>query len=520
MAISYVGTVFAHGSDDGTNAWPTHAIDDCGFLFVETRVTESAPPTPSGWTLIGHDTSAATGVAQARGSVFWRRATSTSETAAAINTGVVDHWSSKMYVVRGLATSVSPVIDFAFSSRSGTSGAFAGWGTVTSTVDGQFILHGIMAGNNKSVSGWADSDLASITEITASLSSIGSDSTQGAAYGVDTTAGDVGPNTTVTIDAALVACTLVLGEEPAGGTDTPVALAAGSFALTGNSTTVTRGLLSSLAAGSFSLTGNSTTLTRQVPVSLDAGSFTLTGLDTTITRQLYAPLDVASFSLTGNDLSVTASLTSSLDAGSFSFTGFDTTIVRALPVSLASTSFVFTGHDPTVTRQLSAALDATSFSLSGYDLTSTVQSNVSLAAGSFTLTGNDTSITRALTSSLDAGSFSLTGYEIGIGLVNASISLDLGTFSLTGYASDISRGTNLPISGNLSTAQITGVTVSGSAIVSVTGSGMTASLGVEHTWSHILPDQNPTWVVVDPTQVASWSDESPSQSPNWTDTLA
>lgn len=105
----------ASGTGNINVGWPAgHQADDIGILFVETRNGSSpstAPGTPTNWNGIGSIgvTNATTGLRTTL-ALFWRRATSSSESAASVTEASgADHSLGVICAFRGCITSGSPV---------------------------------------------------------------------------------------------------------------------------------------------------------------------------------------------------------------------------------------------------------------------------------------------------------------------------------------------------------------------------------------------------------------------------
>ncbi len=102
-----IGTVGA-GTGDITPTWPTHQADDVGLLVCETGVGE-AVAAPSGWLAVANSPqdSGGTGPSRTRLSVFWFRATGSSETDPTI-TDPGNHVIGQILTFRGVKTTGDP----------------------------------------------------------------------------------------------------------------------------------------------------------------------------------------------------------------------------------------------------------------------------------------------------------------------------------------------------------------------------------------------------------------------------
>lgn len=177
--------------------WPaSHAVDDIGVCGVETRGSQGFT-IPSGWT--EHPNSPqifGAGGTAVRLTVFWKRATSTTEADITIpDSG--NHQSGIIHVIRGCVATGNP-----FSATSGdgeatadTSASIAG--ATTSTID-NLVLIILAGGNEATVSGWTNSDLTSVTEQSDDLHTLGNDGHIAAATGIRATAGAYGATTATT----------------------------------------------------------------------------------------------------------------------------------------------------------------------------------------------------------------------------------------------------------------------------------------------------------------------------------
>ncbi len=102
-----IGTVGA-GTGDITPTWPTHQADDVGLLICETGNGE-AVTAPTGWVAVGSSPqdSGGTGPSRTRLSVFWFRATGSSETDPTI-TDPGNHVIGQILTFRGVVTTGDP----------------------------------------------------------------------------------------------------------------------------------------------------------------------------------------------------------------------------------------------------------------------------------------------------------------------------------------------------------------------------------------------------------------------------
>lgn len=91
----------------GTAAWPTHTTGDIGIAIYVTRQNLALPTTPTGWTLLGSVDSGSSGSSFARTAIWYRVATSASETGID-TTGYQSESGTQIITARG-GTTVSLV---------------------------------------------------------------------------------------------------------------------------------------------------------------------------------------------------------------------------------------------------------------------------------------------------------------------------------------------------------------------------------------------------------------------------
>ena len=130
---------------------------------------------------------------------------------------------------------------------------------------------------------------------------------------------------------------------PAGGTNTDIPAAAGSFSLTGNDLSIDLGVQP--AVGSYAWAGYDLNISQSVGIGLEAGSFAWAGQDADIALDIGLALDSETYAITGYDASIGAGVSIDMDAGAFSLTGYDIEISEGGNVPLESGSFSLTGYN-------------------------------------------------------------------------------------------------------------------------------------------------------------------------------
>lgn len=199
MAIQLIGTpTTAGGQSSLTLAVPTgYTSGDLLLVFAESA-NETISITTSGWTQIGSQASQGTGTAAAanatRVACFYKWATASESSISIADSG--DHTVGCMTCWRGVSSWETPV-----SGINATATASCSCPAITTTINGSCVINTIATdydgASTTRFSSWANTDLASITEICDYTISNQDGGGLGIAYGLDTVAGSV-KSTTVT----------------------------------------------------------------------------------------------------------------------------------------------------------------------------------------------------------------------------------------------------------------------------------------------------------------------------------
>ena len=122
-----------------------------------------------------------------------------------------------------------------------------------------------------------------------------------------------------------------------------VVAALGTFTLTGVATAFSlgKGILASV--GNFALTGRDTNLTSVRTMLAAAGSYTLTGIETTFRKGGYLIASAGNYALTGVNVVVSSARTMAAAKGTFTLTGQAVSIGLARMVAAARGVFTFSG---------------------------------------------------------------------------------------------------------------------------------------------------------------------------------
>lgn len=147
-----VGATLASGG--GSPDWPAHAADDIGILLIANNATDAAPTfsVQAGFTLLDSAVTATGGAGDVRLSVYWKRATSASETDPTVNdTGT--RGLGVIATIRGARTTGDFWDAYAmnFENTEDTSFNISG---VTTLYDGQLMFAANAAGGTVTNSSW------------------------------------------------------------------------------------------------------------------------------------------------------------------------------------------------------------------------------------------------------------------------------------------------------------------------------------------------------------------------------
>lgn len=230
------------------------------------------------------------------------------------------------------------------------------------------------------------------------------------------------------------------GANPATGLD--LNAPTGVYALSGQTVSVTRQLLSSVATGSYALSGQAPTLTRQYQITAAAGVFALTGHAPDLQQALTIDAAAGVYSVTGEVPVLQRSLLLTADLGSYALTGAAPSVARSLLSSAAVGAYAVTGNAPDLRRSLLLQADAGSYTLTGLAPDLRTGTQLDADAGTYTLTGLAPTLLRAYRIGAVTGDYTLTGLAptVSTGVV---LEPDAGAYALSGLAPSLLRSLSL-----------------------------------------------------------------------------
>jgi hypothetical protein len=187
------------GTGAQTVVWPTHQSGDVALLIVETANQAVTLSTPAGFVQVTNSpqgTGTAGGTAATRLTVYWKRATSAAEASPRVaDSG--NHQIAQIITFRGVIASGNPWDVTAGNVASSPSGSVTIPGTTTTVANTLVvaIVSNRTDTDTAQTSGWANSNLTSLTERVDSGSFAGNGGGFGVATGVKATVGAYGATT-------------------------------------------------------------------------------------------------------------------------------------------------------------------------------------------------------------------------------------------------------------------------------------------------------------------------------------
>lgn len=266
----------------------------------------------------------------------------------------------------------------------------------------------------------------------------------------------------------------------AGGGAT-IALDQGSYAVTGQTISLLRGLRLGCAQGSITLTGQSVALKRGraiactqgayantgQPVALLVGrrialassSYAVSGQTTVLKRGLRLAVDQATYACSGQSVTLVApdaDVTISCSQGAYTSTGQATGLRWGHRCAPDSGSYSVAGQALGLRRGLRGAIDPGAYALTGQAVALRFNRLLALAAGSYALTGQSVGLVRALRLVLVQGTYSSSGQAVAL-LRALRVVLAQGAYATTGQTAALLRGLRLSVAQG-------GYTVTGQAV--------------------------------------------------------
>lgn len=223
----------------------------------------------------------------------------------------------------------------------------------------------------------------------------------------------------------------ITGTDVDVASDRTLATTSGSFTLTGTATAFKATRTCSIASGSYTLTGTDTVLTKKLPINLENGEFVLSGtaVDTRIDRKLSISSGV--FNITGTSVVLNKGVTLSITSGSFELTGTSVSILcdRKFSVNNGSVSIIGTDVSLLYGREIDTSSGA--INITGTSLSLLNNKGIALASGTYLLTGINADFNRSRVISTSSGIFTIYGTDVEL-ISFGQLKTNSGSFVLNG----------------------------------------------------------------------------------------
>jgi len=237
-----------------------------------------------------------------------------------------------------------------------------------------------------------------------------------------------------------------------------LAVATGTFTLTGNAVGLLAARKITVALGTFTLTGQAVGLFKGYKATVAVGTFTLTGQAVNLLATRTVPVASGSFTLTGQAINLLKGRTATVAAGSFTLTGYSVNLLAGRTIAAAKGTFTLSGQAVILNKGVTLTAGLGTFTLTGQSINLPWNHVLAVAKGTFVLTGQAANLLRGRTLAIGVGSFTLTGQAVlfarGRGMVVATgsytftgnsinllstrtLALAKGTFVLTGVATTL-----------------------------------------------------------------------------------
>lgn len=135
---------------------------------------------------------------------------------------------------------------------------------------------------------------------------------------------------------------------PNTSTQYTLALAQGSYTLTGQAVGIIRTIRMTLAQGSYALTGQAVALGKRYTIAIAQGAYTLTGQAVSILRVIRMTAAQGSYTLSGQAVTLKRMYTMVIATGSYALTGFSL-FMRTFYTALTKAATSFTGQTKNTT---------------------------------------------------------------------------------------------------------------------------------------------------------------------------
>jgi hypothetical protein len=224
--------------------------------------------------------------------------------------------------------------------------------------------------------------------------------------------------------------------------------------------TTTAAYTLALAAGSYSITGRAGGLLAQRRLPLTVGSYAITGNPAGLTTARRLALVAGSYAVTGSPAGLRRGLWLALASGGYTIAGSATGLLRGFRLTLSAGAYTIAGAPVGFRRALRLAMSAGAYVITGA-ATGLIKSGsyvFTLASGVYTMTGRAVGMVAARRFPLASGSYTIAGAAVGLNKLGSYVlSLASGAYSLTGRAIGLLAGRRLPLAPGI--YRVTGTTI-------------------------------------------------------------
>jgi len=275
-----------------------------------------------------------------------------------------------------------------------------------------------------------------------------------------------------------------------GNTNYPITANSGTYALTGQSATITKTRLITANNGTYALTGQSATITKTRLITANNGTYALTGQSATITKTTAYVITAnnGTYALTGRSATITKTRLITANNGTYALTGRSATITKTRLITANNGTYSLTGQSATITKTRLITANNGTYALTGRTATITYTSPTAYVItannGTYALTGQSATIIKTRLITANNGTYALTGRSATITKTRL-ITANNGTYSLTGQSATIAK-TRL-ITANSGTYALTGqsATISKTRLITA-NNGVYAITGQSATITYAL----------------------------------
>ena len=229
-----------------------------------------------------------------------------------------------------------------------------------------------------------------------------------------------------------------------GNTDYPITANSGTYALTGQSATITKTRLITANNGTYALTGQSATIVKTRLITANNGTYALTGQSATITNTRLITANNGTYALTGQTATITYTAPTAYvitaNNGTYALTGQSATIVKTRLITANNGTYALTGQSATITQTRLITANNGTYSLTGQSATIAKTRLITADSGTYALTGQSATISKTRLITANNGVYAITGQSATITyalFANYEITALSGNYSLSGQTANI-----------------------------------------------------------------------------------